>query len=105
MTPDNAPLRVLLHAPSAAAVARARSNALNLLKEQPTAEVRIVLNADGVVAALDAPHPQADPHTWVCPNTLETTGRTASAPLRVLPVGAVLALVQLQREGWIYLRA
>lgn len=105
MTPDNAPLRVLLHAPSAAAVARARSNALNLLKEQPTAEVRIVLNADGVAAALDAPHPQADPHTWVCPNTLETTGRTASAPLRALPVGAVLALVQLQREGWIYLRA
>ena len=105
MTSDHSPLRVVLHAPSAAAVARARSNALNLLKEQPTAQVRIVLNADGVAAALDAPHPQADPHTWVCPNTLDKTGRTAPAPLRVLPVGAVLVLAQMQREGWIYLRA
>lgn len=100
-----APLRIVLHAPSAAALARARSNALNLRKDAPAAEVRIVLNAEAVAAALDAAHPQADPLTWLCPNTLAKTGRAARAPLQVLPVGAVLALVQLQQAGWVYLRA
>ena len=99
------PLRIVLHAPSIAALARARSNALNLRREAPDAQVRIVLNAEAVAAALDAPHPQADPLTWLCPNTLAKSGRSASAPLQVLSVGAVLALAQMQQQGWIYLRA
>ena len=99
------PLRIVLHAPSTAALAPARSNALNLGREAPGAEVSIVLNAEAVAAALDAPHPQADLLTWLCPNTLAKIGCSASAPLQVLPVGAVLALAQMQREGWMYLRA
>ena len=104
-TTKAAPLRIVLHAPSAAALARARSNALNLRREAPSAEVRIVLNAEAVAAALDTPHPQADPLTWLCPNSLAQSGRSAAAPLQVLPVGAVLALAQWQQQGWIYLRA
>ena len=85
--------------------ARARSNALNLGREAPDAEVRIVLNADAVAAALDTPHPRTDPLTWLCPNTLAKSGRSAADPLQVLPVGAVLALAQMQQQGWVYLRA
>ena len=99
------PLRIVLHAASAAALARARSNALMLGREAPDAEVRIVLNADAVAAALDSPHPRADPLTWLCPNTLAKSGRSATDPLQVLPVGAVLALAQMQQQGWVYLRA
>ena len=98
-------LRTVLHAPSSAALARARSNALNLRREAPDAEVRIVLNADAVAAALDAPHPRTDPLTWLCPNTLAKSGRSATAPLQVLSVGAMLALAQMQQQGWVYLRA
>ena len=100
-----APLRIVLHAPSTAALARARSNALNLRREAPDAEVRIVLNADAVAAALDTPHPRTDLLTWLCPNTLAKSGRSAADPLQVLPVGAVLALAQMQQQGWVYLRA
>ena len=104
--PGAAPqLRTVLHAPSSAALARARSNALNLRREAPDAEVRIVLNADAVAAALDTPHPRTDALTWLCPNTLAKSGRSAAAPLQVLPVGAVLALAQMQQQGWVYLRA
>ena len=98
-------LRIVLHAPSSAALARARSNALNLGREAPDAEVRIVLNADAVAAALDTPHPRTDPLTWLCPNTLAKSGRSAADPLQVLPVGAVLALAPMQQQGWVYLRA
>ena len=99
------PLRIVLHAPSPAALARARSNALNLGREASGAQVRIVLNAEAVTAALDTPHPQTDSLTWLCPNTLAKSGRSAVPPLQVLPVGAVLALAQWQQQGWIYLRA
>lgn len=98
-------LRTVLHAPSSEAFARARSNARNLRREAPDAEVRIVLNADAVAAALDTPHPHTDPFTWLCPNTLAHSGRSAPEALQVLPVGAVLALAQWQQQGWIYLSA
>jgi intracellular sulfur oxidation DsrE/DsrF family protein len=98
-------LRVLLHAPTAGALTRARSNAANLAKASPPPLVRIVVNAEGVAAALDAPDAAADAVTLVCPNTLSKLGRIASAPLTVPDEGAVLALARMQREGWCYVRA
>lgn len=98
-------LKILLHAPTAGALARARSNAMNLRKQSPALEVRILINADAVAAALDSPDPAADALTLVCPNTLGKIGRTASAPLTVLEEGAVLALAHMQGEGWRYIRA
>lgn len=103
-TPD-AILRIVLHAPTAGALARARSNAANLRQLAPEAEVRILLNAEAVAAALDAPDAAADAQTLVCPNTLRKIQRTAPAPLTVLPEAAMLALARLQREGWSYIRA
>jgi uncharacterized protein len=98
-------LKILLHAPTPGALARARSNAANLRKNAPTTEVRIVLNADAVAAALDQPDDAADSLTLLCPNTLQRIGRTARAPLTVLQEGSVLALARLQGEGWRYIRA
>jgi intracellular sulfur oxidation DsrE/DsrF family protein len=103
--PDDSEPRILLHAPTAGALVRARSNAANITKGAPHRIVRIVVNAEAVAAVLDAPDAAADGLTLVCPNTLTKIGRTAPEPLTVLPDGAVLAIARLQREGWCYVRA
>src|SRR3546814_8579953 len=63
-------LKVILHAPTPAALERARSNAANLRREVPEVDVRIIVNAQAVAAALDVVHTDLDALTWVCPNTL-----------------------------------
>ena len=97
-------LRVLIHAPTAEAVTRARNNAANLLAAAPDAEVRILANAGGVTAVLDLPHEDADRLTLVCENTLKKIQRTASSPLQTVPV-SILAIARMEQEGWIYVRA
>lgn len=97
-------LRILIHAPTQGAVARARNNAVNLKKDAPDAEVLIVANADGVAAVLDAPQPDTDALTLVCANTLQRLGRRAQEPLRTVRSG-IAAIVEMQREGWLYVRA
>lgn len=99
------PIRILLHAPTAAAVTRARSNAANLLQQPAPVEVRIVVNSEGVEAVLDAPDAATDGLTLVCPNTLARIGRPAPEPLMVLGEGAVLAIARMQTDGWHYIRA
>lgn len=103
--PDSSEPRILLHAPTADALIRARSNAANIAKGAPHRIVRIVVNAEAVAAALNAPDAIADVLTWVCPNTLTKIGRTAPSPLTVLSEGAVLAIAGMQMEGWCYVRA
>lgn len=98
-------LKIVLHAPTAGALKRARSNAANIRREAPQAAVRIVANGEAVAAALDSPDPERDALTWLCPNTLRNLKCEARVPLQVLGEGAVLALAHLQQEGWIYLRA
>lgn len=98
-------LQILLHAPDAEGLQRARMNAINAQKADPRCEVRIIANAGAVAAALDTPHPQADSFTLLCPNTLAHLQRTCRAPLQVLDGPAVLALAQLQQQGWIYIRS
>ncbi|MDP9899455.1 hypothetical protein [Variovorax ginsengisoli] len=104
-SPDDSEPRILLHAPTAGALIRARGNVANIAKNAPHRTVRIVVNSEAVAATLDAPDAAADALTWVCPNTLTKIGRTAPDPLTVLPEGAVLAIARLQREGWCYVRA
>jgi uncharacterized protein len=98
-------IQILLHAPSAAALQRARSNAANLARAVPPPLVRIVVNGDAVAATLDQPDAASDALTLVCPNTLQKIGRTAAAPLTILDQGAVLAIAHMQRKGWCYVRA
>ena len=98
-------LRVILHAPTPGALQRARNNAMNLRRARPDADIRIIVNAEAVAAALDTPHPEADALTWLCPNTLERTSRKSREPLHVLAAAAVLELAELQRDGWVYVRS
>jgi len=105
MLPGTSPLRIVLHAPTAAALTRARSNANNIAADDPAADVRIVVNGDAVAAVLEAPDAILDARTLVCPNTLGRMGRAAPSPLVVLPRGAALSLALMQREGWCYVRA
>jgi uncharacterized protein len=99
------PLRIVLHAPSAESLRRARRNAGNLRQSTPDASVRIIVNNDGVSAALDDPDDVADAQTHVCPTTLARLGREAKPPLTVMATGAILEIVRLQAEGWTYVRA
>lgn len=103
--PQHQVLKVVLHAPTSSALQRARNNAMNLRRDAPEADIRIVVNAEAVAAALDQAHPEADPFTWVCPNTLARLNKESRAPLRVLDRAAVLELVRLQQDGWIYIRS
>lgn len=98
-------LRIVLHAPTPAALARARRNAANLAQAAPDTTVRILLNAAAVAAALDEPDQALDRLTLVCPNSLKAIGRSASEPLTVLQGPGVLELARMQAEGWRYIRA
>ena len=105
MAHDPEVLRIVLHAPTRNALQRARSNAANIRKEAPQAEVRIVANAEAVLQVLEQPDAAADAMTWLCPNTLRRMELQAAAPLQVLPQAAVLAIAVLQAQGWTYIRA
>ncbi|MOA07435.1 hypothetical protein D3C78_1271280 [compost metagenome] len=99
------PLKVILHAPTASALERARNNAANLRRAAPGAEVRIIANAQAVAAALDAsPHDQ-DAVTWLCPITLGRLDRECRTPLQLLDGPAVLEIALAQHHGWSYIRA
>lgn len=98
-------LNIILHAPDAEGLQRARMNAVNALRTAPDTRVRIIANAAGVAAALDEPHAQADLLTYLCPNTLSQLQRASRAPLQVLGEPAVLALARLQAHGWAYISA
>ncbi|MBP2232016.1 NitT/TauT family transport system ATP-binding protein [Azospirillum agricola] len=97
------PLRLVIHAPTAAALERARRNAANLRKARPDGAIRIVANAEAVAAALDRPDPDTDPLLRLCGNTLAKLGRPASG-LTVVEAG-VLDIAEAQAEGWGYMRA
>ncbi|MBP2301351.1 DsrE family protein [Azospirillum picis] len=97
------PLRLVIHAPTPAALERARNNARNLLKARPDAEVRIVVNAGAVAAALDTPDGDTDGLLRVCGNTLGRLGRSAGG-LTVVAAG-VLDIAEAQAAGWGYMRA
>ena len=101
----NTLLHIVLHAPDAEGLQRARMNAVNALRAEPQTQVRILANAAAVAAALDTPHEQADTLTYLCPNSLAHLQRECRTPLQVLGEPAVLALARLQKYGWIYIRS
>jgi NitT/TauT family transport system ATP-binding protein len=71
-------LRLLIHAPTVAALARARSNARNLLRADPTAEVEIVVNGGAVAAAIETGEvePQLLRKRWFLPIAQARIGRS-----------------------------
>ncbi|MCS4502509.1 hypothetical protein NYO91_00310 [Arhodomonas aquaeolei] len=99
----SAPLRVLLHAPTPEALARARRNAANLLSARPGAEVRIIANGAAVAAALATPD-ATDNHLRLCRNSLAAQGLENTAGVEEVDA-AVVTLAELQADGWAYIRA
>lgn len=97
-------LRVVLHAPTEAALGRARANARNLRAAQADSEIVIVVNADGVRAALETRDRDTDRYLRVCANTLAARDLVAPDHLTTV-LAAVETLAQLQIEGWAYIRA
>ena len=93
-----------LHAPTAAALDRARRNLRNFRRERPDTPVVLVANAAAVAHALDRPDPDTDACLVLCANSLAAQGRAAPAGIRTVPA-AVVHLHELQRRGWSYLRA
>lgn len=99
----NEPLRLLIHAADEASLARARSNARNLLATEPDAAVEIVVNGPAVAAALATPD-DTDRLLRLCANTL--ANQDLEAPPEIARVrAAVLYIAQRQRDGWAYMRA
>jgi intracellular sulfur oxidation DsrE/DsrF family protein len=97
-------LKLLLHAPTAGALARARRNAANALRERPDVELRIIVNADAVTAALAEPDPTVDRHLVFCQNSLARAGAQPPRGAMTAPT-AVFAIAEWQQQGWIYIRA
>ena len=97
-------VRILFHAPTAAALERARRSARNVLEAEPRAEIEIVVNAEGAEAALVREDAASDPLIVVCEATLRRQGLAPLERHRTTPVAA-LFMVQRQAEGWTYIRA
>jgi len=104
MTTAQRSLRVLIHAPTQAAVTRARNNAVNLKRDAPDAEVLIIANAEGVAAVLDTPRADTEGLTRLCANTLHKLGRRAPHAFQTVD-SAILAIARMQESGWLYVRA
>lgn len=97
-------VKLIVHAPTAAALARARRNVVNLLTAEPDAEVELVVNGEGASAALETPDPNTDKYLTVCANSLRLTGAHAPEGTRIVGA-AILHIAQRQAEGWSYFRA
>lgn len=96
-------MRLVIHAPTEASLARARSNARNLLASLPDAEVEIVVNADGARAALQTQDPETDKLIVYCANSLRVQG--LDPPQAPVVSAAVRYLAERQAAGWAYIRA
>lgn len=94
--------QLLIHAACSDSLGRARNNASNYLKQDPTAQIEIITNAGAVAAALENPHP-TDTLLRLCGNTLTNTKKQATTQ-KVVPA-AIVYLVEKQKEGWLYIRA
>ena len=100
----SAPPGLVLHAPTADALRRARRNLPNFRARLPDTPVEIVVNAAAVALALDEPDPGTDGSLVVCENSLRGLGREAPAGLRTV-AAAVVHLHERQLGGWTYVRA
>ncbi len=97
-------MKMLIHAPTADALARARNNLRNLLRADPGIEVELVANGEAVTYALDTPDTEADVYLLVCENTLNLADRQAPAGMRTVNA-AIHYIAVRQSEGWSYFRA
>lgn len=96
--------RLVIHAPTPEALARARRNLLNFREAEPAGQVELVANGDAVRAALDEPDPRTDDCLVLCERTLSRERLAAPAQIRTAPA-AVHHIARRQADGWAYFRA
>ena len=97
-------IRILFHAPTAAALERARRSAVNVGEAHPQAEILIVVNAEGAETALVRHDDATDPLIVICEATLRRSGLRAPPGRRTTPLSTIF-MVERQAEGWTYVRA
>jgi uncharacterized protein len=97
-------VRLLIHAPTEAALNRAHRNLANLLVTDPQAEVELVVNGDAVRAALEKPVPASMPYLVLCENSLTRAGLGKPEGTRTTPA-AIVHVAQRQTQGWSYFRS
>ncbi|MBS7348986.1 MAG: hypothetical protein KIG95_02250 [Comamonas sp.] len=98
-------LQAVLHAPTASALERARNNASNILGRAPETEVRIIANAQAVMAAIESEPHEQDARTYLCPITLKKNNCKCPERFNQADGPAALWLLELQQKGWFYIRA
>jgi intracellular sulfur oxidation DsrE/DsrF family protein len=97
-------LKLLIHAPTEAALQRALANARNLLLAEPQAQVEIVVNGAAALPALAIDDATLRARMVVCANSLARAGVAPPNDVAVVPA-AVLHVAQQQAQGWAYWRA
>lgn len=97
------PLRLLIHAPTEAALERARSNARNLLAQLSDAKIEIVVNAKAVAPALIPAGDATDDLIVFCANSIRAQG--LKEPMGHVVNAAVRHIAERQQQGWAYMRA
>lgn len=94
--------KILLHAPTPGAYARAKNNLRNIQKDAPETEVEIIVNAKAAPDAMN--DPERNDKTLLCDNSLRTAQLNAPQSVAVVP-NAMLHIARRKQEGWIYIRA
>jgi NitT/TauT family transport system ATP-binding protein len=97
-------LKILIHAPTADALLRARRNLRNFLAEAPDGAVEIVANGEAVRIAVTEPDPDTDHLLILCENSLRTAKLNAPAAISTT-AAAIVHIARRQSDGWAYFRA
>ena len=97
-------IRLVIHAPTKAALERARRNLRNLLAADPDAQVELVANGAAVRVAVEEPDAGSDGHLVLCRNSLRAADLAAPQGIATADA-AVLHIARRQAEGWGYFRA
>lgn len=96
--------KLVIHAPSPAALKRAQANLRNLLAQRADLEVELVVNGPAMADAVHIDDDTVRPRLVLCANSLKGQELAAPEGVRVVPT-AVAHLFDRQSEGWAYIRA
>ena len=96
--------KLVIHAPTPAALKRAQANLRNLLAQRAALEVELVVNGPAMADAIHIDDDTVRPRLVLCANSLKGQELTAPEGVRVVPA-AVAHLFDRQAQGWAYIRA
>ena len=94
-------MKILIHAPSANSLARARVEAGRLVKLPIEGAVRIVATLDGAISAVQKPDPSTDPLLILCGDSVAAADLVNPPGVEIVPNGTE-HIAKLQRKGWAY---